>query len=315
MAEKSEQLAKAAKGAPAGTPTGTPARFPKELPKSVPSYLPSDPRELYNLLITEKYKRDEANSKVREAISTLKLLRDERDGMNKEIAGLKEQRNSSRARGREMIKQAKVLREMLKGFEAPKGSSTSLGKLIEELDFKYQTNPVPFEEEKRLVKKIEELKKLWKARKFVEKKRANISSISTEVDTFFSESDELHKQVVEKAEKSEGIHKLFIEKIHEIDKLRAKSNEAHQLVVKYAQALGDAREIASEERIQRRAEELLEQEKFLKERAEQVWEKIESKISAQSGKKSFNFRDLQVLSAVSGEDFSLEKATRARKKN
>jgi uncharacterized coiled-coil DUF342 family protein len=260
----------------------------------------ADPRALFNLLVTEKRKRDDLNSRVREAIADLRLLKEERDKVNAEVAEMKEARNSSRQQGRELLKQAKQLRDALKGFEVPKGRSDSLGKLIEELDFKYQTKPMPFDDEKKLVKKIEELRKLFRAKRFVEKKRENIKGISHNVEDLFSTSDELHQSILDKARKSEELHKAFIEKIHEIDGLRAKSNEAHALVIKYSRELGDARSEAEEERSQRRAEEMIEREKLLKARAEKVKATL-------TGKKSFNLRDLQVLGAA-GEDFSFEKA-------
>jgi uncharacterized coiled-coil DUF342 family protein len=255
----------------------------------------NDLRALYETLLSEKDKRDSANLAVKQAVDDLKMLKEERDRINKEVAQAKERRNSARTEGKRLLDEAKKLREMLKGVDLPRGSSEALGKLIERLDFTYQTKPMPFDQERQLVKKIEELRIVLRTKRVFERKNENLSSLSGDVNSLFTESRKLHEELLTKAGESERVHKLVIEKAREIDALRKKSDAAHLNVLRLSAELGEARAEERQEKARERATEVLEREKHLHEKARELKKQL-------TGKKTFNLRDLQVIGAA-GEDF------------
>ncbi len=257
-----------------------------------------DTRALYEDLLSEKDKRDAANHAVRQAIDDLKLLKEERDRVNAGVAEVKAKRNAARAEGKRLLEDAKKLRDLLKGVTVPRGSSEALAKLFEHLDFTYQTKPMPFAQERQLVKKLEELRVIVRTKRAFEKKNESLSNLSGSVDSLFRESRALHEDLLKRAEDSERVHNLVIGKAREIDALRRKADEAHAKVVAISAALGDARVDENEARARARAEEVLARETALREKAKEIKTKI-------SGKKSFNLRDLQVLGAA-GEEMSFE---------
>jgi uncharacterized coiled-coil DUF342 family protein len=265
----------------------------------------AEPKEIYEQLVEWKRKRDELNSQVRQSIDELKLLKEERERVNAEVASLKDKRNAKSEEAKELLEEAKRLRESLKGIEPPKGSSETISKLIEKLDFTYQTKPMPFEQEKQLVKKIAELRGVLRTRFFFENMSSKFADTSGKTEALFQESHKFHDAVMDKSKESEKLHGLVLAKAKEVSDLRRRADSAHAQVVQLSCDLSDARSEVAQTQKTEDTNKLIEQEKSLHEKAKKLKQEM-------TGKKTFNLRDLQVLGAA-GEDFDFGEGEKENK--
>jgi len=167
--------------------------------------------------------RDSANAQVKALAEEVRKLKDLRDEANKKVAEFKRQRDAKHEETKKAITELKKF-QLQQGIsdEAPTrggrrqqrpASSERLKSLLDKMEFDYQTKPMPFAEEKKFVKAIEELRKSMKAASNAEMKLGALLALQKAMMRTRRESDEIHRQVVAQAKVSQDAHEKIIKKI------------------------------------------------------------------------------------------------------
>jgi len=222
-------------------------------------------------------------------IGQIRSLRKERDEMTAEVKKLKEEKaklqeelKNKEAKKEEMQKKRK---EIMQEFHLRYGPE-EIKSQMERLESKIETEAIPFEKEKELMKKINELKKRYvQASKLTEEIKGykdlthDIGELRTKVQETF-----LHVQA--KASQGQQRHEKMMALIKELDAMKtqgqftpeieAANKEMDELRKKLEEELGELQEISKEAGVQ---EEISRQNKSRKmdEMAEKVEEKLRTK--------------------------------------
>ena len=101
----------------------------------------------------------------------------------------------------------------------------AIKKQIEALEYKIETEAPPFQEEKRMMKTINDLRRQYEAAKSVSNVFEKIYSASKDVDNLRKRADETHKKVQVRAKDSQEKHEELITTSNDIDELRKKEKE------------------------------------------------------------------------------------------
>ncbi len=97
---------------------------------------------------------------------------------------------------------------------------------IEQLEFRIETEALPFNIEQRMMKAISEKKKVLAQAKEAGDVFDKIHALGKEMDRIRLKADETHKKVQTKAETSQQFHAELVESSQEIKDLRAREEEA-----------------------------------------------------------------------------------------
>ena len=144
--------------------------------------------QLTNDVKSKKKLRDELNAKINSEVALIKKMKDEYEAVKQKL-GLKED---------------------------PK----DLGRQIEQLEYKMQTEPMSFDKEQKMGKMIKELKKTYKAGKDLIDKATAVRNKSKEIDQLKKEANAVHREIQEGAAQSQSHHEALIEKYKSIDEIR-----------------------------------------------------------------------------------------------
>jgi len=190
-------------------------------------------------------KRDKLNELVRSLRGEVLDLRTQRDELNKQVKELKQHRDEMRAYILEKIDEMKKLREQstILAKKKPSEAHKALQKEVESIDWTIQTSSLTLQEDRELVEKVKGLEaKLSIYRKLKQLAKA-IDQLRTETLKMKAQTENLHTQLSESAQKSQEIHRKMLEKIDESKKLKAEADSMHK---KFAQAKDAARPIREE---------------------------------------------------------------------
>lgn len=252
--------------------------------------------------------RDSANAQVKALAEEIRKLKDLRDEANKKVAELKKLRDAKHEETKRAVAELKKLQppETETGGKAvPRlGRSARLKALLDRMEFDYQTKPMPFAEEKKFVKAIEELRKSMKAASAAEMKFGALAALEKAMMRTRRESDELHIQVVIQAKVSQDAHEKIIKKQAEIDRLRIVADGKHN---KFLELKTTALVLSGKENDERRARAEVFQKRRSEDRQrfrseiEKVAAQVEKKVEEvakddKKKRKKFDMRDLQLLS-------------------
>lgn len=169
--------------------------------------------------------RDPVGKEISHLIHALKQLKQERDALTDEVKKLKGDRTSLNEIIKKRIDEAKKLNaEKKKSADKPgiQENPSHLKMLIEKLERRIETEAIPFEKEKELMKEIKELKKRFDAAKQASTIWGTAHQMSKEIDALRDQADEVHKQMQQKAKLSQEKHELLVEESKKIDALRGK---------------------------------------------------------------------------------------------
>lgn len=236
-------------------------------------------------------KKEEYSRKIRESIQKIKDSKFNRDSLNQEVRELKPKRDDAN----------KDINAKLKEFDKLKKESISLVNSlnikdspfrillnIEKLEFKIETEPMPFDKEQAMMKRIRELKKLHGNAIILDEANKKIKDTIDGIKKMRKEANEAHKSVQEKAKQSQALHEEILNLSAEVDKIKVdeenafkkfsefkkKFNETNSQLKERLKAMNDVKDhldkISSEKREKRRQE----QESFLKSKEEEVNQKI-----------------------------------------
>lgn len=176
-------------------------------------------------------KRAEIGAKIAENIREVKGTRQERDKLTTQVQEEKKERRNFSQEIRDKIAEVKKLREQRKKAANVAGISVSPGKLkkeIERIEYRLQTEPMPYNEERKLTAALKEKKAAFGKIKGQGDLSKNIRELSKEIDELKKQSDEVHEQLQERAEQSQDYHETVIEKSKKIDALKQEEDDAYK---------------------------------------------------------------------------------------
>ncbi len=236
-------------------------------------------------------KKSEHSKKIKELVSKIRENKANRDSLTNEVKEWKAKRDSlnknisSRLDNLGKIKKGKTELEKSLGIDE---SPSELRRNIEKLEFKMETEPMSFDKEQALMKKIKGLKEIYKDVGVVVAAGRKLKEASFDVKKMKKDADESHALIQEKARQSQALHEDILKSSPEIDKLKAEQEEAFrkflELKLKFKEVntqlkdkLGETDKIKSElDRLgaEKRDKIKSEQESYLKSKEELVNEKI-----------------------------------------
>jgi uncharacterized coiled-coil DUF342 family protein len=175
-------------------------------------------------------KRDELNVRVRSLHDEVLGLRSQRDELNERVKELKQRRDEMRAGIREKIEEIKKLGEENKilAKRKPSQSHEALQKEVESIEWTIQTTSLTLQEDRALVEKVKQLEAQLSVHRKVEQIAKRIVQLRTETRTMKAETENLHRQLSEKAKKSQETHTKMLEKIDESKALKAEADDMHR---------------------------------------------------------------------------------------
>ncbi len=236
-------------------------------------------------------KREEFSKKIRESIQNIKSDKARRDALTQEVKGLKMKRDAANKEINEKLKEFGKLKTEKTALIKSLGIKESPSKTrqqIEKLEFRIQTEAMPFEKEQSLMKRIKELKNLYEHSKVVDEVDKKIKEVSGAMAKIREEANEMHKLLQEKAKQSQALHEEILGVSAEIDKIKIDEEEAFKKFSEFKKKFNGVNEqlkeklkemnyvkeqldkISAEKKEKRR----LEQESFLKSKEEEINQKI-----------------------------------------
>jgi uncharacterized coiled-coil DUF342 family protein len=175
-------------------------------------------------------KRDKLNGRVKNLRDEVLELRSQRDELNNKVKELKQQRNEMTARIHERLEETKKLGEESKALakRKPPRKHEVLQKEVESIDWTIQTTSLTLQEDKELVEKVKQLETQLAIYRKLEQLAKRISQSRAETKTMKSESELLHRQLTENAQKSQETHRKMLEKIEETKTLKKEADSMHK---------------------------------------------------------------------------------------
>ena len=179
-------------------------------------------------------KRDRLHEEIKKLRSEARGLKEKRDTLNNDVQSLKTLREDARKAYREKLEQLQGLRQKAQVVMAkkPPRSAAGLESEIAAIDWKIQTNPLPLDEEKRLVEQVKTLECQLAAYRSIEGLRINIAKLRDEAKALRDENKSHGERISETAEQSQKFHQQMTEELEKSWKLKAEADEMHEEYVK-----------------------------------------------------------------------------------
>lgn len=192
-------------------------------------------------------RRDKLNERVSELRVEILNLRTQRDNVNNVVREQKRRRNEMTSRIHELAQEIRQLQEKGRNLakKKPSLSRETLEKEVASIDWKIQTTPLTLSEDKALVLKVKQLEMQLTVYRGIEQSRSRVAQLRTEAITKKSESELLHRQLTENAQKSQETHQKMVERIEES---RVLSNEANEMHRKFLQTSVSRKLVQAEEK-------------------------------------------------------------------
>ncbi|MBT4823992.1 hypothetical protein HN695_05310 [Candidatus Woesearchaeota archaeon] len=174
--------------------------------------------------------RNNASQEIKKLIGQLKEAKTTRDGFTTTVKGSKVSRD-------DLNKKIKVKVDELKKYEKEKsdivkkhdikGDPSYLKKQIEQLEYKHETSVMSFENEKKIMKEIRDLRSNYKKLSAVSTVWKKIHALTKDVDVLKKEANLFHRKMQSQAKQSQEKHESMIESSKLVKDLKKKENEAH----------------------------------------------------------------------------------------
>lgn len=175
-------------------------------------------------------RRDRLNGRVKDLRDEVMDLRAQRDDVNSKVRELKQRRNEMTARIHEILGEIRALQEESKSLakKKPQISREVLQKEVDDIDWKIQTTPLTLKEDKELVQRVKQLETKLVIYRKLEQLAAKTAHLRSEVRMRKSESELLHRQLTENAQKSQETHMKMVAKIEESKSLKKEADDMHK---------------------------------------------------------------------------------------
>jgi uncharacterized coiled-coil DUF342 family protein len=191
-------------------------------------------REQKNELEAEAHgwmeKRDKLNDMMKRSRAEAEELRVERDRLNSEVKELKERRDDIRAEIHEKLKEISKVEDerRILAKKKPERSHQTLQREIEDIDWTIQTTPLTAQKDKELVGKVRQLETQLAVHRKIEQMTGKIGQFRADIKAMRTETEGLHKSLMEKAEKSQETHRRLMEKVEKSKALKKEADGMHQ---------------------------------------------------------------------------------------
>ncbi|HVP16866.1 MAG TPA: hypothetical protein VMT42_05840 [candidate division Zixibacteria bacterium] len=175
-------------------------------------------------------KRDELNGRMRSLRDEVLELRSQRDELNIKVKELKQRRDEMRVGIHGKLEEIKKLVEEQKVLakRRPSQSHGVLQKEVESIDWTIQTTSLTLQEDRELVEKVKQLETQLSIHRKLEQLAKRIAQLRTEARSMKAETEHLHRQLTENAQKSQETHRKMLEKIEESKTLKAEADSLHK---------------------------------------------------------------------------------------
>ena len=175
-------------------------------------------------------KRDELNERTKSLRTEALELRSQRDKLNSDVKDLKQHRDSATAKINEKVEETRRLVEENRILvkKKPSKGREALQEEVERIDWTIQTTPLTLQKDKELVEQVRKLEAQLAVHKKIEQKIEKVAQMRVEIKTLKAENEVLHKELREKAQKSQEIHKRMIKKIDESKAVKTEADSAHK---------------------------------------------------------------------------------------
>jgi uncharacterized coiled-coil DUF342 family protein len=236
-------------------------------------------------------KNKELSRRIREAIQKIRKNKAKRDFLTQEVKELKLKRDNANKEISIKLKELDKLRNeeaKLAKSLAIKEPSSEIRQHIKTLEFKIETEALPFDKEQALMKKIKELEKLYEESSILDEYNKRIKETYDLIRKIKKESNDAHQSVQEKAEQSQLLHEGILKSSDEIDTMKVDEEATFKKFLEFKQkfhkvntqlkekleSMNDVKskldKIYHEKQEKRRKE----QESFLKSKEEEINQKI-----------------------------------------
>lgn len=173
-------------------------------------------------------KKRKATAAISDVVKSIRDAKGKRNTFTKQVKDSKQRRQElnkllSQKRA-EMTKLQKEKKDIASKF-GMRFDPSKIQKEIEELEFKVETEALPFNIEKQIMKRIAERKKVLEQTKEVSDIFDKIHALAKELDRIKKKADDTHRKVQNKAESSQQFHEELIESSKDIKELRDKEEE------------------------------------------------------------------------------------------
>lgn len=192
-------------------------------------------------------KRDIGRS-IAELISSLHLLKRERDSLTSDVRSLKDQRtqlNSAVKNALDAISEHKKKNPFDSGIH--RVNPSAIKRRIDELEFKIETEAPSYDVEKKIMKQIKALKLEYDESKKVDVHWSEHEKLKEQLRSAKKEADSVHKVLQQKARLSQEKHTILLETAKKIDDLRVKEEQLHAEYGSHAEKTHDVREVLGAE--------------------------------------------------------------------
>jgi len=182
---------------------------------------------------THVEKRDKLNEQFKKLRQEIHELKNERDNLNAEVKILKQQRDDARTRIREIIEEVKTHKQEIAELKkkTPKISQRKLQKELDGIEWKIQTTPLAMQEEKILIENVKRLETQLSVYRKIDKHIKKIADLQKALEALEKNADIAHRELTEKAEKSQETHTKMIAKITESKNVKSEADNLHAAYV------------------------------------------------------------------------------------
>ncbi len=175
-------------------------------------------------------KKAAISSEIRDKIHDVQELKKIRNELTSEVKETKGRRNELNQKISEDVKVVNEIKQTTSGDrDQRKENPRFLKKRIEDIEMKIQTEPMSFDKEQKFQKELKQLKKKYDEVKEVETEFENVRSKTKELNQLKKEANKFHKDMQKQARESQEKHEQLIECSKEIDLLREKEKEVHDV--------------------------------------------------------------------------------------
>ncbi len=172
--------------------------------------------------------RESTGKKISEFIGKIKEIKSNRDKFTALVKEHKEKRKASRELVKKKIAEFKELdkqkKELMKKHKIKIGPDI-VREQIERLETRIETEAIPFNEEKKIMKQIKDKKKQLNEAKELNGIFTGTKSLSKEIDELKEEVEDNHNKIQNFAKQSQERHEEMIKLSKEIDELKKKERE------------------------------------------------------------------------------------------
>ncbi|MBI2565058.1 hypothetical protein HYV79_03665 [Candidatus Woesearchaeota archaeon] len=168
-------------------------------------------------------KLDFTSSLIKSLIKENKSLRNERDGLTKNVKELKEKRKQVHDSIKEVLKESDKFsheKNQIKTKYQIKGDPSNIKSNIDSLQQKFETEVFSFEKEQKLMKQIHDLEKQYKEAQKISNIWEQLHNVRMSLDELRYKANSVHSEIQKKAKESQKRHELIVENSKKIEDLK-----------------------------------------------------------------------------------------------